>query len=517
MNVLILLENNKFKKWHLNCLEVLKESKNKVFFYNFSIKKKIKINNLFYYLFKFINKPNTENDNYNKIVNTYKIYNEVIHNNNENSFVFSKEFNKFCKKKKIELIIRFGLGIIQTNLRTPIISFHHGDPRKYRGRPSGFYEIANKEKTQGQIVQILTSKLDAGKVLSYGETKVCKGSYKKTLFNSYSISHLLLKKALISFKKKKYISNNHLGKIYKIPSNYSFLIFLFSYIFNKIEILYDKLFFHKKWNLKKVNFSQIKNITHIKEAINKLNKFQIKNNANFLADPFFYKNKIICEYTNPFSQKGKLAIIDNDKLRTLKNINKHISFPSAFHLKEKNLDLIFPETASWQEPSLFRLSGKNLNIYKKLKLDKKRFLLDPIIFKSKGYFYLFGNDHKLPNVLFLWISKSLNTSFKLHPSSPIIISPVGSRMAGQIINIKNKIYRVSQDNSSKYGNGIIFHKIIKISKNQYKEVFDNKLNFKDKFGPHTLSINYDKKTILTDYYKEKFSIISAFVKLNPFW
>ena len=40
------------------------------------------------------------------------------------------------------------------------MSFHHGDPRKYRGRPSGFYEIANKEKIQGQVVQILTPKLD---------------------------------------------------------------------------------------------------------------------------------------------------------------------------------------------------------------------------------------------------------------------------------------------------------------------------------------------------------------------
>ena len=42
MNVLIILENNKFKKWHLNCLKVLEENKNKVFFYNFKVKKKNK-------------------------------------------------------------------------------------------------------------------------------------------------------------------------------------------------------------------------------------------------------------------------------------------------------------------------------------------------------------------------------------------------------------------------------------------------------------------------------------------
>ena len=123
MNVLIILENNKFKKWHLNCLKVLEENKNKVFFYNFKVKKKIKLNNLLYYLFKFINKPKTENNCFNKIVNTYKIYNQVINNNTENVFVLSKEFKKFCKKKKIKLIIRFGLGIIKTNLaRRKLIS-----------------------------------------------------------------------------------------------------------------------------------------------------------------------------------------------------------------------------------------------------------------------------------------------------------------------------------------------------------------------------------------------------------
>ena len=99
MNVLIILENNKFKKWHLNCLKVLEE--NKIKFFIISKSKKIKLNNLLYYLFKFINKPKTENNCFNKIVNTYKIYNEVINNNTENVFVLSKEFKNFAKKKKL--------------------------------------------------------------------------------------------------------------------------------------------------------------------------------------------------------------------------------------------------------------------------------------------------------------------------------------------------------------------------------------------------------------------------------
>ena len=29
-------------------------------------------------------------------------------------------------------------------INLPILSFHHGDPSKYRGRPAGFYEILNR-------------------------------------------------------------------------------------------------------------------------------------------------------------------------------------------------------------------------------------------------------------------------------------------------------------------------------------------------------------------------------------
>ena len=105
------------------------------------------------------------------------------------------------QKKKIKLIIRFGLGIIKTNLATPIMSFHHGDPRKYRGRPSGFYEIANKEKIQGQVVQILTPNWMQEKFYLMVRLKFLKNLIKKH-FYSYSFSSFILKKALISFKKK---------------------------------------------------------------------------------------------------------------------------------------------------------------------------------------------------------------------------------------------------------------------------------------------------------------------------
>ena len=48
-----------------------------------------------------------------------------------------------------------------------VISFHHGNPSKYRGRPSGFFEILNDEKRSGVIVQKINNELDAGDIYAF--------------------------------------------------------------------------------------------------------------------------------------------------------------------------------------------------------------------------------------------------------------------------------------------------------------------------------------------------------------
>jgi hypothetical protein len=59
-----------------------------------------------------------------------------------------------------------GYGIIRGPLLTAaphgVLSYHHGDLRRYRGQPPGFWEIYNGERTVGITVQRLSPELDAG-------------------------------------------------------------------------------------------------------------------------------------------------------------------------------------------------------------------------------------------------------------------------------------------------------------------------------------------------------------------
>ena len=99
-----------------------------------------------------------------------------------------------------------------------------------------------RENYVGQIVQLLGSKLDAGEILAYGETKLVSFSYKKTLENVYSNSHFLLLKAIQNLKEKKIKRFKKEGKIYYLPSNFVVIIFITKLFINLISSLKKNFF-----------------------------------------------------------------------------------------------------------------------------------------------------------------------------------------------------------------------------------------------------------------------------------
>ena len=70
-----------------------------------------------------------------------------------------------------DVAIRFGFGILKGDaLDAPehgVLSFHHGDLRKYRGMPAGFWEYLHDEETAGVTLQRLSETLDGGEIVAY--------------------------------------------------------------------------------------------------------------------------------------------------------------------------------------------------------------------------------------------------------------------------------------------------------------------------------------------------------------
>ena len=76
----------------------------------------------------------------------------------------------------VDLGIRFGFGIVKRKaLSAPtygILSYHHGDLTKYRGRPAGFYEYIHRQTTAGVTVQRLNETLDGGEIAAMSHVNI---------------------------------------------------------------------------------------------------------------------------------------------------------------------------------------------------------------------------------------------------------------------------------------------------------------------------------------------------------
>lgn len=69
----------------------------------------------------------------------------------------------------LDVVVRFGFRILRGDVletaRYGVWSYHHGDNRRYRGGPAGFWEVFERSPVTGSVLQILTEDLDNGVVI----------------------------------------------------------------------------------------------------------------------------------------------------------------------------------------------------------------------------------------------------------------------------------------------------------------------------------------------------------------
>ena len=429
-----------------------------------------------------------------------------------------KNVIKKLKSQNVNLIIKFGMNLLNIDKHTSglsILSFHHGNPSKYRGRPAGFYEILNDEKKVGTIVQNITNKLDAGKIYAFNESRITNYSYKKTAINFYSNSRFLLSRAIDNFLKQKQEKISKNGINYKLPGNYKVLRFLFLIFSNLIKKIFYGLFFEKKWKIaisnNKLRFKgdEILSSKHFKEI-------SIAKNYSRYADPFFshdYKN-LRLEAMNKYSNLGEIIEISINDLKQKKLLmsGNHYSYPLSFVYKK--IEYLLPEVSSLSAPYFIKIHGKNKKKFFVKGLKNQR-IVDATLFKHKKLWYMFfGNKFDAINVLHLWISDSPFKEFKPHPNTPIVISPKSARMGGNILRLNKKIFRFGQNNEGEYGESISIIEIKKLSPKDYLEKYIGLIKIDKYKGPHTINFDLDSKKIIFDFYIDKFSLLAGIRRIK---
>lgn len=515
----VITDNLKLAQWQLDALEVADEELDVVCILN-CLNTKIHrniIKNFIYYLISFFSLKNkkTKSIDY-KVENAEVISFESGYIKNWQT-IPNKVINQLLKNN-VEVVIKFGMNLVkidETLDELNVISFHHGNPSKYRGRPAGFYEILHGEKKSGVIVQKISNKLDAGKIYAFAESKVIDFSYKKTSLNFYGISQYLLKTAIVNLNSNAEIDLSKNGPNYRLPSNFIAIYFIFKVACNLLKKILYGMFMEKIW---RVAIFEDDLRFEGQEVISSksLTQVPMKDGYNFYADPFFSTDgkHIRLEALGKNSGVGDILEVSTQNLAEQKVLltGNHFSYPFSFAYN--NVEYLLPEVANHSHQYALKINGDDNHIILKGLEDKR--LIDSTLYFHSGFWYLFfglaSNSH---SVLNLWVSDDLRNSFTAHPCSPISISPSSARMGGSIAVINKRLIRFGQNNEGEYGRSLSVNHITELSPKNYSEYSCGSIKMDSSFGPHSLNIYLNK--IVIDYYDNEFSFFAGIRRIKNYY
>jgi len=142
------------------------------------------------------------------------------------------------------MILLGAFGIIKKDVlnlcQYGVLSYHHGDMRKYRGQPFGFWELYNKETEIGVTVQKLDEGLDCGEAVLERKYPVY---YRDTLHKLrkriYEASIDMMVKSMDFIEKEKPLLKkfDEYGKVYSLPNLRQWIAFNLKIFFRTINIL----------------------------------------------------------------------------------------------------------------------------------------------------------------------------------------------------------------------------------------------------------------------------------------
>jgi hypothetical protein len=220
----------------------------------------------------------------------------------------------------------------------------------------------------------------------------------------------------------------------------------------------------------------------------------------FFADPFLLsvsddKIEVLVEEFL-FSQKiGKISklIIDKDYNLVEKKIVDEQSFHQSypFVIKSDNQTIVVPEAS--KSGGLYKYQYDfEMNTLIKPELLVSEPLLDSTLLFYNSYWWLFahkrGREEK--NNLYLFYAKSLNDTFRPHNGNPVKLGDPFSRPAGNIVLLKNQLYRVTQVCENSYGEAVRIFRIETLNPNEFEEIFIKEIRLNDQVynkGFHTLN------------------------------
>ncbi len=474
-----------------------------------STRRKLSSRNAIYYLFAFTSRRNM------KALRTRSIRPLIA--DNVPSVRFYSEWNGMWQRipdsvsaefAAADVVIKFGMSLLKDPDSIPVehgvLSYHHGEPEHFRGRPAGFHEMRAKAEILGVIVQRLSNTLDGGEVIARAYSRVLPYSYTRTLEGVYDAGVPLLATAIAHLRNQvPRTPPKHLGPNFRLPSNSETAKLWLSMGREMGKRLAYGLFREKQW---RVGFlpggidPETSNTLHLAD----IQQFDLPGRYTFVADPVGeFQSSLYCEAMSRATGKGEIVRLRDSQWEAvdLGLEGSHVSYPQV--VKDKNSTFLFPEISTSLSPRLFELSADGARVESVLilrGLEDQRVVDGTLARLGSTWFLFAGTVQSSANRLNLWSAPDLSGPYTQHPESPVHLDPRGARMAGPLVTFNGNLYRFGQDCSRNYGGSVRIYRITELTQNHFAESYCGSIQFSDAWGPH--SVLWNLQGAWVDFYSE---------------
>ena len=405
---------------------------------------------------------------------------------------FPADAIELIRMKKLDVLIRFGFNILRGDIlaaaRYGIWSYHHGDGDFYRGGPSHFWEIVERNPLSGVMLQVLTEELDAGMVLCKGWFATQPGlSRAQNCVQPYwgASTFVIQKLRELHQYGWEHVSRNtssnavYGGKkaIYTAPTNMEMLRWLGPVAVRKTLRRLIRRPKIEHWRL-----AIRTGPTLIADATGSPNLagFRWIESApgHFYADPFLIEaDGRIWVFFEDFDYATSKGVISCAELRNDGTFEPmvvlerpyHLSYPCVF--RAGNDIFMIPESSANETVELYRCT----RFPDRWVLENSLLQLpgvDTTIWMEAGVFWLFVTIQEPRGYgiqLSLFSASTLTGKWSPHPANPISTDVRRSRGAGPIFRRNDKLFRPSQDCSGHYGRRFMLNEIVTLNGDRYEE------------------------------------------------
>lgn len=388
------------------------------------------------------------------------------------------------READLDVIFRFGFRILKgdvlTAARYGIWSFHHGDNREYRGGPPSFWEMYEKNPVAGAILQILTDKLDGGKVIYRSLSKT------NTLSLFLTKNRVYLKTSNFALRRLRDLHQHGFGyieqldtyreqlahqkPIYRMPDNSTAARFLGRIALTAAFRAAQRLTQRERWFVAIRPRRAGVPPAFLSHDLTGFTPLPVPA-GHFHADPFLWRDGdqsyVFFEDHVYAEGRARIAYRRLDRGATVGpptpalTCDYHLSYPFLFAWN--GTTYMLPETRSAGAVQLFRAEA----FPDRWVLDRTLIdgidAVDPTLFEWQSRWWLALNvavgDGSTCDELSLFVADTPLGPFRPHAHNPVLSDVRRARSAGRVFLHEGALIRPAQDCGPEYGHAVRFQRI----------------------------------------------------------